>query len=64
MEVSSLIKAFNNSFRQIESIQYNAALMITGAIIRGTSKEKLQNLVSSLCNLEHGFENYLSFTKW
>ena len=34
-------QAFNNSFHQrLESIQYNAALAITGAI-RGTSKEKL-----------------------
>ena len=56
-------QAFNNSFHQIESIQYNAALAVTGAIIRGNSKEKLQNLVSSLSNLEHGFEHYLSFTK-
>ena len=34
-------QTFNNSFHQrLESIQYNAALVITGAI-RGTSKEKL-----------------------
>ena len=34
-------QAFNNSFHQrLESIQYNAALAITGAI-RGTSMEKL-----------------------
>ena len=34
-------RAFNTSFRQnIESIQYNAALAITGAV-RGTSREKL-----------------------
>ena len=34
-------QAFNNSFHQkLESIQYNAALAITGAI-RGTSEEKL-----------------------
>ena len=33
-------QAFNNSFHQkIESLQYNAALAITGTI-RGTSKEK------------------------
>ena len=39
-------QAFNNSFHQkLESIQYNAALAITGAI-RGTSMEKLyQELV-------------------
>ena len=33
-------KAFNSSFHQKESAQYNACLAITGAI-RGTSKEKL-----------------------
>ena len=34
-------QAFNNSFHQkIESLQYNAALAITGAI-RGTSREKI-----------------------
>ena len=34
-------QAFNNSFHQrLESIQYNAALAITGTI-RRTSKEKL-----------------------
>ena len=34
-------RAYNSSFHQnIESIQYNAALAITGAI-RGTSKEKI-----------------------
>ena len=34
-------QAFNNSFHQrLESIQYNAALAVTG-VIRGTSKEKL-----------------------
>ena len=35
-------QAFNNSFhdRLVESIQYNACLVITGAI-RGTSREKL-----------------------
>ena len=34
-------EAFNNSFYQkIESLQYNAALAITGAI-RGTSREKI-----------------------
>ena len=33
-------QAFNNSFHQrLESIQYNAALAITG-VVRGTSKEK------------------------
>ena len=45
----------NNSFSdKIESIQYNAALAITGAI-RGTSKEKLYK--------ELGFE-YLSSRRW
>ena len=42
-------QAFNNSFHQtLESIQYNTALAITGAI-RGTSKEKLDQ--------ELGFES-------
>ena len=48
-------KAFNNSFHpKLESIQYNAALVITGAI-RGTSKEKL-------CQ-ELGFES-LQYRRW
>ena len=39
-------QAFNNSFHQrIESIQYNVALAITGAI-RGTSNEKLYQELS------------------
>ena len=34
-------QAFNNSFHQkVESLQYNAALAITGAV-RGTSREKI-----------------------
>ena len=38
-------QAFNNSFHQrLESIQYNAALAITGAI-RETSKEKLYHSI-------------------
>ena len=42
-------QAFNNSFHQrLESIQYNAALVLTGAI-RGTSKEKIYQ--------EFGFES-------
>ena len=45
----------NNSFSdKIKSVQYNAALAITGAI-RGTSKEKLYN--------ELGLE-YLSSKRW
>ena len=48
-------QAFNNSFHQrLESIQYNAALAITGAI-RGTSKEKLYQ--------ELGFES-LQSRRW
>ena len=38
-------RAYNSSFHQnIESIQYNAALAITGAI-RGTSKEKIYQVL-------------------
>ena len=45
-------QAFDNSFHQrLESIQYNAALAITGAI-KGTSKEKLYQ--------ELGFESLQS----
>ena len=48
-------QAFNNSFHQsLESIQYNAALVITGAI-RGTSKAKLYQ--------ELGFES-LQSRRW
>ena len=48
-------QAFNNSIHQrLESIQYNAALAITGAI-RGTSKEKLYQ--------ELGFES-LQSRRW
>ena len=48
-------QAFNNSFHQrLESIQYNAALAITGAI-RGTSKEILYQ--------ELGFES-LQSRRW
>ena len=48
-------KAYNTSFHQnIESIQYNAALAITGAV-RGTSREKLYQ--------ELGFES-LQQRRW
>ena len=48
-------QAFNNSFHQtLESIQYNTALAVTGAI-RGTSKEKLDQ--------ELGFES-LQSRRW
>ena len=55
-------QAFNNSFHErLESIQYYAILAITRAI-RETSKEKLyQELVSSYCNPEDGFKNYLFY---
>ena len=57
-------EAFNNSFHQrLESIQYNAAMLIIGNI-RGTSKEKrTRNLVLSPYNPEDGHENVLSFTR-
>ena len=36
-------QSYNTSFHQrLESLQYNAALAVTGSI-RGTSKEKLHN---------------------
>ena len=49
-------QTFNESFHQrIESIQYNAAIAITGAI-RGTSSEKLyQELGLESLNQEDGF---------
>ena len=57
-------QAFNNSFRQrLESIQYNAALAITGAIRRTSRKSSIKSFVSSPYDPEDGFENYLSFTK-
>ena len=38
----ALDQAFNNYFHQrLESIRYSFALVITGAIIRGISKERL-----------------------
>ena len=56
-------QAFNNSFHQrLESIQYNAALAITGAI-RGNSKEKLyQELGFESLQSRRCFRKYL-FTK-
>ena len=49
--------AYNVSFQQkVESIQYNAALAITGAI-RGISKKKI-------CNTGGGTENFIAFIKF
>ena len=49
-------RACNTSFHQnIESIQYKAALAITGAV-RRTSKEKL-------FNKDAGIENFVSYSK-
>ena len=58
-------EAFNNSFHQkIESLQYNAALDITGAI-RGTSREKnYQELVCSPFNKDAGIESHVSFLRY
>ena len=57
-------QAFNNSFNQgLESIQYNAALVITAAIEELLRKNFIRNLVLSPCNPEDGFKNYLSFSK-
>ena len=57
-------QGFNNSFHQrLESMQYNAALAITGPV-RGTSKEKLyQELCLESLQSRRWFQNYLSFTK-
>ena len=50
-------RAYNTSFYQnIELIQYNAALAITGTI-RGTSREKL-NFVSAVMILKHLLTTY------
>ena len=56
-------QAFNNPFHQrLESVQYNAALAITGAI-RGTLRKScVRNLVSSPCNSEDGFKIYPTVT--
>ena len=57
-------QTYNTSFHQrLESLQYNAALAITGAI-RGTLKEKLYNELGleSLQNRRY-IENYPSYTK-
>ena len=57
-------QSYNTSFHQrLESLQYNAALAVTGSI-RGTSKEKLHNELD-LQSLQIGddIENYLFYTK-
>ena len=65
-------QAFNNSFHQrLASIQYNAALAITGAgkerkvPFQGKfpKKNSISKLVSSPCYPEDGFENYLACAK-
>ena len=58
-------QAYNASFQQkVESVQYNAALAITG-VIGETSKEKIfEELAWSLCNTGGGTENFAAFTKF
>ena len=60
-------EAFNNSFHQkIESLQYNAALAITGAI-RGMSRENIyQELVrfGVPSTKDCGIENCVSFLRY
>ena len=57
-------KAFNESFHQkIESIQYNACLVITGAI-RGSSREFIKSWVWNRSNIDDGIENYVTFIKY
>ena len=57
-------QTFNNSFHErLESIQYNAALAITGAT-RGSSREKLnQELGFESLHNGGGTGNFVSFTK-
>ena len=53
-------QAYNASFcRKLDSIQYNAALAITGAI-RGKSKEKLYDELE----LEGGVRNCVAFLRF
>ena len=58
-------QAYNASFQQkVESVQYNAALAITG-VIGETSKEKIfEELAWSLCNTGGGTENFAAFIKF
>ena len=55
-------RAFNESFHEhLESIYYNAAIAITGAI-RGTSLEKLfQELGLEILKSRLGLEDYICF---
>ena len=56
-------KAYTASFHQkMESVQYNSALAITGAI-RGTSKEKLYQVWNPL-KKENGTGNCAAFIKY
>ena len=57
-------RAYNTSFHQnIESIQYNAALAITGAV-RGTSREKLyQELGVESFQQRHRYKKIVAYSK-
>ena len=57
-------QTYNTSFHQrLESLQYNAALVITGAI-RGTSKENfIMKKAWNHFKIDDGIENYPSYTK-
>ena len=57
-------QAFNNSFHQkIESLQYNAALAVTGTV-RGTPREKfIKKQVWNPFRKDFGIENYVSFLR-
>ena len=57
-------RAYNTSFHQnIESIQYNPALAITGAV-RGTSRENsIKSYALNLFNKNAGKENFFADSK-
>ena len=58
-------QTYSDSFHQeMESMQYNAALAITGGI-RGTSREKLyQELGLESLHKKDGIENSVTFSKY
>ena len=57
-------KAFIGPFqKKLESIQYNAALAITGSV-RGTSREKIYSELGVESLDDFGTEHYLFFIKY
>ena len=57
-------RAYNTSFHQnIESIQYNPALAITGAV-RGASRENaIKSYALNLFNKDAGKKNFVAYSK-